>query len=116
MFESTILVRMTWAWKTFIVSNLPRRWYRAISFPFPRRKDVMDAPTSERVIGAAYFLGSCCFWLVAGAGILMLLTVIYDRQLYGLDIPFLILMATCVAFAIIAFATALCLLLADPGS
>jgi hypothetical protein len=113
MFESVFLLDMIEAWKTFIASNLPRRWYRVIAFPFRPRKDLADAALEERVVGAAYFVGSCCFWLLAGAGVLILVTGIYDHQLFGLDIPLLILMGLCVAFAIIAFATALYLLLAD---
>jgi hypothetical protein len=45
---------------------------------------------------------------LAVAGTLLLLTVIHDRQFFGLDILFLILMATCLAVAIIALAAALC--------
>ena len=70
-----------------------------------------QAARRERLIAGLRFLGSTCFWLLMAGAVLFLLTFLYDRQLFGLDIPFLILLASCAGFAIIAFATVLYLLI-----
>ncbi len=99
-------------WRAFIACNLHRRWYRLIAFPFPLPRGLAWATRRELLLGAFRFVGSGCFWLFLTWMVLLVLMALYKRQLYGFDIPFLILTAMCMGFAFIALATTLYLLIA----
>jgi len=105
------LLHMFELWRVFIASNLHRRWYRLIAFPFRPPRDLAGVARRKLLMAALCFLGSGCFWLCMACVTLVVLTVLYEKQLFGLDIPFLILMALCMGFAFLAFATVLYLLL-----
>jgi hypothetical protein len=94
----------------FLGFSIHTRWYRFFAFPFRPSTDLALRGRKAMLIAALCFEGGAVFWAFLAGLTLALLISIYDRQGYGIDIPFLILMGVFMMFSFIATSTALYLL------
>jgi hypothetical protein len=94
----------------FLGFSIHTRWYRFFAFPFRPSTELTLRGRKELLIAALCFEGGALFWAFLAGLTLTLLMSIYDRQGYGLDIPFLILMGVFMMFSFIATSTAFYLL------
>jgi len=94
----------------FLGFSIHTQWYRIFAFPFQPARDLALRGRKELFVAALRFEGGALFWAFLAGVTLTLLTSIYERQGYGFDIPFLVLMGVFMMFSLIATSTALYLL------